>query len=104
MDSPGWSPASVMGALRTLALALFIMLAAACVSAQTPEAQMQTTTRYVFAITYKPGPAWRPGAPMNRQALAPHAAYWTRLAREGRAIGAGPYLDIDGGMALILAA
>ena len=93
-----------MGALRRLAVLLLIMLAPACVSAQTPAAQLQTPTGYVFAITYKPGPAWRPGAPMNRQALGPHAAYWTRLAREGRAIGAGPYLDIDGGMALILAA
>jgi len=41
---------------------------------------------------------------MNRQALGPHAAYWTRLAREGRAIGAGPYLDADGGMAMVTAA
>jgi uncharacterized protein YciI len=58
----------------------------------------------VFVIEYAPGPAWRTGVPMNRQALGPHAAYWTRLAREGRAIGAGPFLDIDGGMAMVSAA
>jgi uncharacterized protein YciI len=58
----------------------------------------------VFVITYKPGPAWQPGVAMNRQALGPHAAYWARLARAGCAIGAGPFLDADGGMALITAA
>jgi uncharacterized protein YciI len=58
----------------------------------------------VFVIDYRPGPAWQAGVPMNRQALGPHAAYWTRLAHEGRAIGAGPYLDVEGGMAMINAA
>jgi uncharacterized protein YciI len=54
----------------------------------------------VFVITYRPGPAWQAGVAMNRQALGPHAAYSTRLARAGRAIAAGPYLDVDGGMAM----
>ena len=93
----------MMGALRTLAFALMIVLAPACASAQRPS--MQTpAAQQVFVIEYKPGPAWRTGVPMNRQALGPHAAYWTRLAREGRAIGAGPYLDVDGGIAMITAA
>ena len=60
--------------------------------------------RHVFVIAYRPGPAWQAGVPMNRQALGPHAAYWTRLAREGRAIGAGPFTDVDGGIAMINAA
>ncbi len=89
-----------MGALRILAFAV-IMVTSACVSVQAPVAQ--TPVQQVFVIAYKPGPAWQGGVPMNRQALAPHAAYWTRLAREGRAIGAGPYLDVDGGMAMIRA-
>lgn len=93
----------MMRGFRTLAFALIIVLAPACVSAPTPTAQTPTAQR-VFLIEYKPGPAWQAGAPMSRQALGPHAAYWTRLAREGRAIGAGPYLDVDGGMAMINAA
>ena len=89
-----------MRVLRLLTFALIIVLTPACVSAQTPSMQAPAAQQ-VFVIEYKPGPAWQAGVPMNRQALGPHAAYWTRLAREGRAIGAGPYLDVDGGMAMI---
>src|SRR5438128_6012086 len=93
-----------MRGFRTLALAL-VLLSAACASGQSWAAQAQErATQPVFVITYSPGLAWRAGVPMNRQALGPHAAYWTRLAREGRAIAAGPYLDVDGGMAMINAA
>ena len=59
---------------------------------------------HVYVIEYKPGSAWRAGVPMNKQALGPHAAYWKHLAAEGRAIAAGPYRDIDGGMAIVTAA
>ena len=94
----------MMGAFRTLAFALMIVLTPACVSAQTPSPQAQLSAQQVFVIEYKPGPAWQVGVPMNRQALGPHAAYWMRLARAGRALGAGPYLDVYGGMAIIAAA
>lgn len=92
----------MMIVFRTLALAL-LLLGAACVSS--PEVRAQTpVAQPVYVITYKPGHAWQAGVPMNRQALGPHAAYWTRLAREGRAIGAGPFTDTDGGIAMISAA
>ena len=41
---------------------------------------------------------------MSKQALGPHASYWKHLAAEGRAVGAGPYRDVDGGMAIVAAA
>ena len=91
----------MMRSLQTAAFA-FALLTTACASA--PAAQTQIAAQQVFVITYKPGPAWRVGVPMNGQALGPHAAYWTRLAREGRAIGAGPFTDADGGIAIINAA
>jgi uncharacterized protein YciI len=91
----------MMAHLRICGFAL-ALLTAACVS--TPTAETQAAVQSVFVITYKPGPAWQAGMPMNRQALGPHAAYWTRLAREGRAVGAGPFTDMDGGIAVINAA
>jgi len=91
-----------MTSLRTLALPL-MLLRSACVSSPAVDAQAPSALQ-VYVITYKPGPAWLAGVPMNRQALGPHAAYWTRLAREGRAIGAGPFTDMDGGIAMINAA
>lgn len=91
-----------MTSLRIFALTL-MLLGSACVSSPAVDAQA-TSAQQVFVITYKPGPAWQAGVPMNRQALGPHAAYWTRLAREGRAIGAGPFTDMDGGIAMISAA
>lgn len=92
-----------MSVVRTLAFALMIVLAPVCASEQAPATQI-SAARQVYIIEYRPGPAWQAGVPMNRQALGPHAAYWMRLAHEGRAIGAGPYLDVDGGMAMINAA
>ncbi|MEP6482843.1 MAG: YciI family protein [Rudaea sp.] len=40
---------------------------------------------------------------MSKQMLGPHAAYWKKLASDGRAIGAGPFRDVDGGMAIFSA-
>ena len=91
-----------MGRLRALIVACAAALASACVAA--PVRAEAHAEQRVFLIEYRPGPAWRAGQAMNRQALGPHAAYWTRLAREGRAIAAGPYLDVDGGMAIVQAA
>lgn len=89
--------------LHAMLFAFALLAASGCATAPMhPEAP--AVTQLVFVVAYKPGPAWRAGVPMNRQALAPHAGYWTRLAHEGRAIGAGAFLDVDGGMALIVAA
>jgi uncharacterized protein YciI len=89
--------------MRILVFVLMTVLTAACVS-MPAAAQAHAPEQQVFLIEYSPGPAWQAGVPMNRQALGPHAAYWTRLAREGRALAAGPYLDVDGGMAMVTAA
>jgi len=90
---------------RGFAFGLLLTFIAACASPYAiAQTQTTSTPRQVFVITYSPGPAWQAGVPMNHQALGPHAAYWTRLAREGRAIGAGPFTDMDGGIAMINAA
>ncbi len=57
--------------------------------------------RPLFAIVYRPGPAWLRGEPVSRQPLAPHAAYVERLLGEGRLVLAGPFLDDAGGLAVI---
>ena len=57
----------------------------------------------LFVFIYRPGPAWRQGQPMHRQALAPHAAYHRQLFEQGRTFAAGGFLD-DGGMAIVRAA
>lgn len=94
-----------MMGVRILTFALTTALASACASMQPPAAaQMHAPMQRVFVIEYRPGSAWQAGVPMNRQALGPHAACWTHLAHGGRAIGAGPYLDVDGGMAMVTAA
>jgi uncharacterized protein YciI len=58
----------------------------------------------LFVLTYRPGPAWRAGLPMEQQALAPHGAYHKRLVAEGRSFAAGRFLTSEGGMAIIRAA
>lgn len=58
----------------------------------------------LFIFTYRPGPAWRAGLPMAKQALGPHAAYHKRLVAQGRSFAAGPFLTSEGGMAIIRAA
>lgn len=88
-----------------LAVCAFALSAGCALSPASAAAQAQApSARQVFVITYRPGPAWQAGVPMNRQALGPHAACWTRLAREGGAIGAGPFTDVEGGIAVIDAA
>lgn len=92
---------------ETVVIALAAMAVAAlpaCTTAAQSPPQTQVTrpmTWYVF--TFRPGPAWRDGVPMNKQALGPHAAYWKQLVAEGRAVAAGGFVHSAGGMAIVRA-
>jgi len=87
---------------RIMSWAVLASAAACAAFAMHPRAEAASAP-HLYVIEYKPGSAWKPGIPMNKQALGPHASYWKRLAAEGRALAAGPYLDIDGGMAIVMA-
>ena len=77
------------------ALTLALALAASAAAAQTAQP--------LFLFMYRPGPAWQPGKPMNQQKLAPHAAYIRGLTENGQVVAGGPWLDVDGGMAIVRA-
>jgi len=55
----------------------------------------------LFAVIYRPGPAWKPGLPMAQQDLRAHGGYIARLATEGRVVAGGGWVGVDGGMALL---
>ena len=65
-------------------------------------AQDEVAPLTVFAITYRPGPQWRPGAPMREQGLLDHFYYVKSLDDAGRVGVAGP-LGEDGGLILLRA-
>jgi uncharacterized protein YciI/ketosteroid isomerase-like protein len=58
----------------------------------------------MFAIVYRPGPAWISGKSMREQALSPHLAYMQSLFGTGALAFAGPFLDDSGGAAFVRAA
>lgn len=61
------------------------------------------TALHPYAITYRPGPAWRAGQPMASQGLGPHAAYIQTLEAGGRIYAAGRVGE-ERGLAIIRAA
>ncbi|MBY8820874.1 YciI family protein [Sphingomonas colocasiae] len=81
-----------------LAISLLLCLSAAPVQAEQP-ASIETN-RSLFAIVYRPGPAWKAGVPMAQQGLGEHARYMKRLVDEGVIHTAGP-LGADGGLVLL---
>jgi uncharacterized protein YciI/ketosteroid isomerase-like protein len=62
------------------------------------------TAKPIFAILYRPGPAWIPGRPLREQPLATHLAYMEALFKAGGLVFAGPFLDDSGGAAFVRAA
>ena len=85
--------------------ALFGLFCAALAVSSHAQAQPDASveTRALYLIQYSAGPAWRAGAPMQDQALGPHVAYMRQLQAEGALFAAGPFLDAEGGMAIVLA-
>lgn len=53
----------------------------------------------LFAIVFRPGPAWRPGLPMSEQGLLEHGQYWAGLFKADRVFSAGR-MGADGGLVL----
>ena len=58
--------------------------------------------RTLFALTLRPGPAWKPGRPFAEQGLRPHFDYWMAQFRAGGIVTAGP-VGGDSGLVLLLA-
>lgn len=55
----------------------------------------------IYAIIFRPGPAWKPGVPVFEQDLGPHVGYLHTLQADGSLILAGPFLDDQGGAAVV---
>lgn len=94
--------------LAMLALSIGLSLPASAVGAQGAAAtesqagpQMTSGTK-LFAVIYRPGPAWRPGVPMAGQTLLDHLRYYRRAASEGRVFAGGALPAIDGGLAILV--
>lgn len=103
--------------LREAALAIMIVagtqIAGGETSAQTPPSAeavteqgvtVQAETSPLFLFTYRPGPAWRAGAPMHEQDLRGHVMFMRGLFEDGRLFAGGGYVGEDGGMAIVKAA
>lgn len=93
----------------TLALvALYLGAATTSVSgkvepaAPAPADPPRSTKALLFAVMYRPGPAWRPGVPMSGQALREHVAYYRAAAASGRVFAGGALPAIDGGLAILV--
>lgn len=56
----------------------------------------------MYAIVYRAGPSWKPGAPMEQQGLRDHFYYLEDLHARGVILLAGP-LGSDGGLVLLRA-
>jgi uncharacterized protein len=77
-----------------IALAVGMLMSSAAVAAPDPAPPL-------FAVIYRPGPAWKPGLPMAQQDLRAHAGYYAKLTAEGRVVAAGGWNGADGGMAVL---
>ncbi|MEC3894037.1 YciI family protein [Nocardiopsis alba] len=55
-----------------------------------------------FIVHYSPGPSWVEGVPLFEQPLQGHAEYQRELLGKGLLEFSGPFLDRDGGMAVLV--
>jgi uncharacterized protein len=67
----------------------------------TTSAAQAAPDQLLFAVIYRPGPAWKPGLPMAQQDLRAHGGYYAKLAAEGRVVAGGGWVGVDGGMAVL---
>ena len=77
--------------LLVLILLFFVVQAKAC-----PE-----KSDTLYALNYKPGPAWQKGIEIWNQDLAAHGEYMKSLNDKGLIKVAGPFTDSSGGMAIL---
>lgn len=57
----------------------------------------------LFVFLYSKGAAWKPGVPMEKQALRGHVDYMQRLADARNLFAGGRFMTSDGGMAIVTA-
>jgi YCII-related domain-containing protein len=89
--------------LWSLAIGAAAVLAATgALAAPAPATVVAAQPTVMFAVVYRPGPAWKPGVPMASQGLGPHVRYMTTLLQDGRIAAAGP-LGPEGGLVLLYA-
>ncbi len=55
----------------------------------------------LFALCYRPGPAWLPGKSVFEQPLEAHRAYMQSLLDAGTIVLGGPYRDDTGGLVAV---
>ena len=55
----------------------------------------------IFALCYRPGPAWLPDKPVFEQPLKEHRAYMRSLLNAGTVVLGGPYSDDTGGLVAV---
>ena len=67
-------------------------------------AQEAPTSSSYFAVVLERGPNWLPGKTASQQPLGEHGRYLQRLMASGKLVLAGPFLDDQGGFALLKAA
>ncbi len=67
----------------------------------TTSAAQAAPDQLLFAVIYRPGPAWKPGLPMAQQDLRAHGGYYAKLAAEGRVVAGGGWVGVDGGLAVL---
>ena len=85
---------------RALSLLMCLLITGSGVLAQEPSTPEVSA---LFVFMFVPGPKWIAGKPMELQDLGEHAAYHSRLVKEGRSFAAGGFVGQDGGMAIIRA-
>lgn len=86
-------------------IALLAIVASPLGAQQPPPRATQTpAVQPVYLLTYRQGPTWVEGQPMNRQKLGPHDRYMRGLLKDGTLVAAGRFTRENGGMAVIRAA
>jgi uncharacterized protein YciI len=55
----------------------------------------------IFALCYRPGPAWLPGKSVFEQPLSEHRSYMQSLIEAGTIVLGGPYRDDTGGLVAV---
>jgi len=87
------------------ALVASLLASAPAMTAATSQSQPQpvATTRPLFAIVYRAGPAWKSGVPMKEQGLRDHFYYVKALHERGDIVYAGA-MGPDGGLMILHAA